>query len=156
MSRGGVPGDELMLRALGDHFGLPINIVTSDAFMWCVSGAWKLCSRTLGVGLCGCHGPACSSAPPAVCPSSAPHCTALYRRFQRYAPVRARTLREVTLAFLGPSTWMPVRRQSAMAALKLTLTGSSDLRVAREVRRKMQQLEAQQQPGVPPGAPMGY
>jgi len=31
------------------------------------------------------------------------------RRFQRYAPVQTRSLREVTLAFLGPCTWMPVR-----------------------------------------------
>jgi hypothetical protein len=34
MARPGTPGDELMLRALADHFGLPVNIVTSDAFMW--------------------------------------------------------------------------------------------------------------------------
>lgn len=36
MARGGTPGDELMLRALADHFWCPINIVTSDAFMWWV------------------------------------------------------------------------------------------------------------------------
>lgn len=34
MARPGTPGDELMLRAVGDHFCLPINIATSDAFMW--------------------------------------------------------------------------------------------------------------------------
>lgn len=38
MARPGTPGDELMLRAVSDHFGLPINIATSDAFMWCVQG----------------------------------------------------------------------------------------------------------------------
>lgn len=91
-----------MLRALGDAFGLPVNIVTSDPFMW----------------------------------------------FQRYAPSHTATQREVTLAFLGPATWMPVRRQGALAALRLTLTGSSELRAAREVRRKLQQLE-----GAPAGSP---
>jgi hypothetical protein len=98
MARPGTPGDELMLRAVADHFGVPVNIATSDPFMW----------------------------------------------FQRYAPAQTRSLREVTLAFLGPCTWMPVRRQSTMSALKLTLTGSSDLRAAREMRRRMQQLEMNQ------------
>ena len=36
MARPGVPGDELMLRALCDHFGVPGNVVTADAFMWCL------------------------------------------------------------------------------------------------------------------------
>lgn len=33
MARPGTPGDELMLRAVADHFGVPINICTSDPFM---------------------------------------------------------------------------------------------------------------------------
>lgn len=34
MARAGTPGDELMLRAAADALGLPVNIVTADAFMW--------------------------------------------------------------------------------------------------------------------------
>lgn len=99
MARPGTPGDELMLRAVADHFGLPINIVTSDAFMW----------------------------------------------FQRYAPFKTRSRREVTLAFLGPCTWMPVRRQSAMTTLRLSLSGGSEWRQARDIRRRMVQMDPQQQ-----------
>ncbi|KAL4857430.1 hypothetical protein ACK3TF_002303 [Chlorella vulgaris] len=102
MARPGTPGDELMLRAVSDHFGLPINIATSDAFMW----------------------------------------------FQRYSPVKTMSQREVTLAFLGPNTWMPVRRQSAITSLKLSLSGSSEWRLARDLRRKMSQ-----QDGHPPATP---
>ena len=69
-------------------------------------------------------------------------------RFQRYSPVVTRTQREVTLAFLGPNTWMPLRRLSAMTSLRLSLTSSSEARLAREMRRKMQQL--QMQPGAAP------
>lgn len=50
----------------------------------------------------------------------------LSHRFQRYAPFKTRSRREVTLAFLGPCTWMPVRwghgrwrRWTAGAALLL-------------------------------------
>ena len=69
-------------------------------------------------------------------------------RFQRYSPVVTRTQREVTLAFLGPNTWMPLRRLSVMNSLRLSLTSSSEARLAREMRRKMQQL--QMQPGAAP------
>lgn len=34
MAQAGTPGDELMLRAVADHFGFSVNIATSDAFMW--------------------------------------------------------------------------------------------------------------------------
>lgn len=34
MARPGVAGDELTLRAVGDHLGVAVNIVTADAFMW--------------------------------------------------------------------------------------------------------------------------
>lgn len=102
MLRPGTPGDELMLRAVSDHFGVPINIVTSDAFMW----------------------------------------------FQRYAPAKTCSQREVTVAFLGPHTWMPVRKQSTLTALRLTIGGGSEWRQAKEVRRKMAHMEPQ--PGTPP------
>ncbi|PSC76272.1 OTU family cysteine protease [Micractinium conductrix] len=102
MARPGTPGDELMLRAVSDRFGVPVNTVSADAFMW----------------------------------------------FQRYAPPRTLSQREVTLAYLGPSTWMPVRRQSAISSLRLTLSGSSEWRAAREVRRKMAALEGAL--GMPP------
>ena len=36
MSRPGVAGDELILRALADRFGLPITVVTGDEVIWCV------------------------------------------------------------------------------------------------------------------------
>jgi hypothetical protein len=65
------------------------------------------------------------------------------RRFQRYSPLRTLSRREPTLAFLGPNTWMPVRRQSTMTALRLSISGGSEWRAAREVRRKMSQLEGQ-------------
>lgn len=35
MSQSGVAGDELTMRAISDHFGVPINIITADDFMWC-------------------------------------------------------------------------------------------------------------------------
>lgn len=34
MSRSGVSGDELTLRAVADHFGVVINLITADNFMW--------------------------------------------------------------------------------------------------------------------------
>lgn len=37
----GVPGDELALRAIADHFGCSINIATPDAFMWLLRYAPK-------------------------------------------------------------------------------------------------------------------
>lgn len=91
--------------------------------------------------------------PPDCRPTAAapPHLLQHARRFQRYAPVRTRTHRELTLAFLGPHCWMPVRKQSAMTAIRLTLTGSSELRAAREMRTRMQQLELR--PGTPPSTP---
>ncbi|EFN51212.1 hypothetical protein CHLNCDRAFT_141190 [Chlorella variabilis] len=95
MAQAGTPGDELMLRAVADHFGFSVNIATSDAFMW----------------------------------------------FQRYSPAKTMTHREVNLAFLGPNTWMPVRRQSTITTLKLSLSGGSEWRQARETRRKMHQLD---------------
>ena len=36
MSQPGVAGDELVLRALADRFGLPITVVTGDEVIWCV------------------------------------------------------------------------------------------------------------------------
>lgn len=36
MSRPGVAGDELVLRALADRFGLPITVLTGDEVIWCV------------------------------------------------------------------------------------------------------------------------
>ena len=166
MAQAGTPGDELMLRAAADALGLPVNIVTADAFMWLL----------------------------------------------RWAPPRQAAAREATLAFLGPCTWLPVRRapplgmrasaagavprarcaavrallvvrlpraadvwtlavhppspcrrQSTMSALKMSLTAPSELRAAREMRRQMQQLElggggggggGGMQPGTPPpGSP---
>lgn len=180
MARAGTPGDELMLRAVADRLGVPVNIATSDAFMWCVrpaaggaagaAGAWlaKPCvcrgaaSRPLVSGPLEPEAPApqlekrhapCTPLQLAHPALPAPPAARPTRRFQRYAPVHTHSMREVTLAFLGPATFMPVRRQSAMTALKLTLTGSSDLRAAREMRRKMQQLEQQAQQGTPPGSP---
>lgn len=32
----GVAGDELILRALADRFGLPISVVTGDEVVWCL------------------------------------------------------------------------------------------------------------------------
>lgn len=34
MARPGVAGDELTMRAVADHFGVVINLVTADSFMW--------------------------------------------------------------------------------------------------------------------------
>ena len=70
------------------------------------------------------------------------------RRFQRYAPPRTLSQREVTLAYLGPSTWMPVRRQSAISSLRLTLSGSSEWRTAREVRARRQRRQLWEGEGV--------
>jgi len=36
MARPGVGGDELVLRALADRFGLPITVITGDEFIWCI------------------------------------------------------------------------------------------------------------------------
>jgi hypothetical protein len=36
MSQPGVAGDELVLRALADRFGLPITVITGDEVIWCV------------------------------------------------------------------------------------------------------------------------
>jgi OTU-like cysteine protease len=36
MSQPGVAGDELVLRALADRFGLPITVLTGDEVIWCV------------------------------------------------------------------------------------------------------------------------
>ncbi|KAG7671365.1 hypothetical protein Ndes2437B_g04007 [Nannochloris sp. 'desiccata'] len=36
MSQPGVAGDELVLRALADRFGLPLTVVTGDEVIWCV------------------------------------------------------------------------------------------------------------------------
>jgi len=36
MAHLGTPGDELVLRALADRFGLPITVVTGDEVVWCV------------------------------------------------------------------------------------------------------------------------
>jgi len=36
MAKPGVGGDELVLRALADRFGIPITVVTGDEVIWCV------------------------------------------------------------------------------------------------------------------------
>jgi hypothetical protein len=36
MSQPGVSGDELVLRALADRFGLPLTVITGDEVIWCV------------------------------------------------------------------------------------------------------------------------
>lgn len=36
MRQPGVSGDELVLRALADRFGLPITVVTGDEVIWCI------------------------------------------------------------------------------------------------------------------------
>lgn len=58
MARPGTPGDELMLRAVADHFGFAINIVTSDPFMWCVL------LRAFAASGEPCYASGCAVAPP--------------------------------------------------------------------------------------------
>lgn len=36
MARAGVGGDELVIRALADRFGLPITVITGDEVIWCI------------------------------------------------------------------------------------------------------------------------
>ena len=57
--------------------------------------------------------------------------------------MRTRSRREVTLAFLGPNTWMPVRRQTTLTALKVSLGSGSEWRQARDQRRRLQQQQQQ-------------
>ncbi|GAB4820086.1 hypothetical protein N2152v2_007132 [Parachlorella kessleri] len=42
MARPGVAGDELTLRAVADHFGIVVNLVTADSFMWFLRYAPKV------------------------------------------------------------------------------------------------------------------
>eukprot|EP00887_Chlorella_sp_A99_P007222 scaffold2.g7222.t1 len=108
MARLGTPGDELALRAVADHFGCAVNIVTPDAFMWLL----------------------------------------------RYAPRRTKTLREVFLGFAGPGSWFPIRRQTAMTTLKLTLGAGSEYKHLRTALRQQAQPPPPA-PATPARGPVG-
>ena len=86
----------------------------------------------------GLRGPSPPPLPPSLL---TPAASALASRFQRYSPVRTLSRREVTLAFLGPNTWMPVRRQTTLTALKVSLGSGGEWRQARDLRRRMQQQQ---------------
>jgi hypothetical protein len=64
-----------MLRAVSDHFGLPINIATSDAFMWCVQADPAMAGLSCESGCWRCDVVALQLQPPCV------HCTVGLDRF---------------------------------------------------------------------------